>query len=266
MDHRHWSLVKDATNHSIESRQVLRALADNCGLSVAPLDVQSAIAVIERLAALGQIAPPKGGVNWGHFKRRLPICPAFGFSRGTPIDRYYLGRFIEAVRPEVQGDVVEVGGTSSNLQMYDFNNARTYRGFDLFARAGVELVGDAHDAAAVPECSLDTIIAFNVLEHCAEPWEVVNSFHRWLRPGGKALCMVPSIQRVHRFPKDYWRPLPSGLEQLFETWSDRKLYIYGNFASTLGAISGLCAEELDKTEIDFAHPDYPVASCMIATK
>ena len=40
----------------------------------------------------------------------MPISRDFGFDRGTPIDRYYIDRFLERHAAEIVGRVLEIGG------------------------------------------------------------------------------------------------------------------------------------------------------------
>lgn len=254
----------DLSDESRRTRQVLRAVAAWFGEGAGQRNsFDSALALLDQH---GFIAPPAGELNWGDLRRLVPVCARFGFSRGTPIDRYYLDKFIDKARPLVHGEVVEIGGRNSNRETYAFEHAKRYRGFDIFASPDNSLVGDAHDPKALPEAELDTLIAFNVLEHCPKPWLVIENMHRWLVPGGIALVMVPSAQRLHRMPEDYWRPLPAALAHLFSTWSECELHVYGNPVTTIAAFLGIAVEELNAAELDVFHPDYPVASCIIAKK
>ncbi len=107
---------------------------------------------------------------------------------------------------------------------------------------------------------------FNVLEHCDNPWVVIRNIYSWLRVGGQCFCMVPSTQRLHDAPGDYWRPLPDGMQKLFQDFSHQKLYIYGNPLTVVASFMGISAEELSLEELDDFHPDYPVATCIVAMK
>jgi hypothetical protein len=60
--------------------------------------------------------PPVGMVRFGSLRRLRPIDEDFGFSRGKPIDRYYIDRFVAAhggkpgyVLGDIHGRVLEVG-------------------------------------------------------------------------------------------------------------------------------------------------------------
>jgi SAM-dependent methyltransferase len=222
--------------------------------------------LVEYLATLGLLSPTASTLHWGDLRRRVPLCSVFGFTRGTPIDRYYLGQFISEIRPQVTGTVLEVGGVLLNRELYQFSNATKYLTLDVAAGSGVTLVGDVHEPAALKPESLDAVVLFNVLEHCHNPRVVVQNIYSWLRVRGQCFCMVPSAQRLHNAPRDYWRLLPDGIKQLFQNFSEQKLYIYGNPLTVVASFMGISAEELSLDELNDFHPDYPVATCIVARK
>jgi|SRR5215213_3754263 len=219
----------------------------------------------ERLTAESLLTVPIGGIDFGDFKRKLPFCPQFGNFRGSPIDRYYLERFIEEIHSEVKGVTLEIGGNQENWERYKFSNASCYVTMDLEGD-DLDIVGDAHDREAVDEASVDAVVLFNVLEHCERPWLVVDNIYQWLKPHGQVFCMVPNAQRVHRVPRDYWRIFPDALNSLFSRFPVRKLYVYGNPLTTLASYYGIAAEELSREELDYKHENYPVANCIHAQK
>ncbi|GAA2591706.1 methyltransferase domain-containing protein [Streptomyces axinellae] len=257
--------VADLTAQSRSTGQMLRALGIRRNLDHGP-EAPNFRELFTELQERGLLVPHVGGIDWGQLRRLTPICPAFGTSRGTPIDRYYLNRFITEIRDVVQGDVVEIGGEDGNKDVYGFTRASGYRGLDIKEGPGVSLAGDAADPDIIPANSLDSIIAFNVLEHTARPWQVVDNMWQWLRRGGTAYCMVPSAQRLHGAPEDYWRPLPAALREMFGAWSEQTVHQYGNPLSAIASLMGIAAEELDAVELSTHHPDYPVASCIVARK
>ncbi|WP_341529138.1 methyltransferase domain-containing protein [Nostoc sp. UHCC 0302] len=221
---------------------------------------------VEYLATLGLLSPAVSTLDWGDLKRQFPLCHKFGFTRGTPIDRYYLDQFVNEIRHQVVGSVLEIGGTLLNKEIYQFFHATEYQTLDVVSRPGVTLVGDIHNSTIIIPESLDTILLFNVLEHCHNPWVVVQNIYNWLRVGGKCFCMVPSAQRLHNAPKDYWRPLPDGMKELFQDFSEHNLHIYGNPLTVLASFMGVAVQELSTQDLDDFHPDYPVATCIAALK
>lgn len=61
----------------------------------------------------------------------------------------------------------------------------------------------------------DVVIAEQVLEHVARPWDAVSNLRRMCRDGGVVVVTTPFMLRRHEEPKDYWRFTEDGLEVLF---------------------------------------------------
>lgn len=222
--------------------------------------------LVERLTAERLLTVPIGAIDFGDFKREEPFCPRFGNLRGTAIDRYYLNKFIAEIRSEVKGVTLEIGGSKINRELYNFTNTSSYLTMDVDGGADLDIVGDAHDPNAVDEASLDSIVLFNVLEHCERPWVVVDNIYQWLKPGGQVFCLVPNAQRLHRTPRDYWRIFPDALDSLFARFPQRKLYVYGNLLTTMATYYGIASDELSREELDYYNENYPVANCIHAQK
>jgi SAM-dependent methyltransferase len=222
--------------------------------------------LVYKLESLGFLSPVKGTINWGDLKREYPICQAFGLTRGTPIDRYYLGKFINEIKGQIGGNILEIGGTPKDKDFYQINSGTSYRILNLEAGPGVDIVGDVHDPSIIEPESFDSIIIFNVLEHCYAPWIAVENIYKWLKVGGECFAMVPNAIRVHATPMDYWRPLPDAFAWMFRNFSQRKLYVYGNPMTVIASYHGIAVEEMSIEELDAFHPDYPVANCIVAQK
>jgi SAM-dependent methyltransferase len=261
--------ILDLTKQSRAVPLVAGALQVYC-YSEAPdypsLTLAAFAAMVEQLYQGGFLTTPPGAIDFGSFNRHVPFCPDFGYLRGTPIDRYYLDQFVAEIRPYVVGHTLEIGGKQQNQQLYGFTGVDSYRAVDLTENPGVDLVGDIHDPDLVEQGSLDSVVIFNVLEHCERPWVVVKNIYRWLRPGGTVFCMVPSAQRMHQAPKDYWRFFPDALESLFADFPSQRLYVYGNLRTSVAALMGIAAEELTREDLDLRNGEYPVATCMVARK
>jgi UDP-N-acetylmuramyl pentapeptide phosphotransferase/UDP-N-acetylglucosamine-1-phosphate transferase/SAM-dependent methyltransferase len=81
--------------------------------------------------------------------------------------------------------------------------------------------GAAHvwgDVGALPfgEGAFDTVLSNQVLEHVAEPQQVLREVARVLRPDGHLILTAPHIWEVHEVPHDYYRFTPYGLRYLAE--------------------------------------------------
>jgi SAM-dependent methyltransferase len=221
---------------------------------------------IEALGSAGLVSPVPRSIDFGHFKRYAPFCPEYGYSRGTAIDRHYLQQFVAAIRDQVIGATVEIGGRKGNQGTYGFDRCSEYRVMDVNRGAGVDIVADAHDRAALPRESLDSVVLFNVLEHCERPRRVVENIHGWLRTAGRVFCVVPNAQRVHRCPRDFWRILPDAFPTLFEGFRIVKLVVYGNMLASIASLAGVAAEEMSARDLAEVNLEYPVATGVIAEK
>jgi SAM-dependent methyltransferase len=78
----------------------------------------------------------------------------------------------------------------------------------------VEIVGSALDLP-VDDCSYDSILCTDVLEHLEEPSDAIAQAFRALRPGGIAIYTVPLYWHLHEEPHDFFRYTCFGLEYLF---------------------------------------------------
>jgi SAM-dependent methyltransferase len=214
----------------------------------------------------GLLTVRSGQMRREHFARSGPLCPMFGYSRGTPIDRYYLNDFVVSIKDTVVGRTLEIGGRSGNRALYGFHRTTDYLTMDADPNAEVDIIADAHDRLACPARSFDSIVIINVLEHCARPWEVVENMHTWLTPSGKVFCLVPTAQRVHSIPKDYWRMLPDALESLFHRYQILQLRGYGNLQTSSASLLGIAAEELEPKALSYRDSRYPVVTCIVAQK
>lgn len=222
--------------------------------------------IVDKMQGLGLLSPEVNSLDWGELKKTMPICNTFGLTRGTPIDRYYLSKFIGEIRSEITGEIIEIGGIPKDQDFYQIKSQNSYKILNLEPGLGIDIVGDVHDSTVVESESVDSIIIFNVLEHCYAPWIAVQNIYKWLKVGGKCFAMVPNAVRVHATPADYWRPLPDGIKYLFRDFSQQKLYVYGNPITVIASYHGIATEELNQEELNTFHPDYPVATCIVAQK
>lgn len=126
--------------------------------------------------------------------------------------------------------------------------------------------GDVHDSTCWKAESFETILAFNVLEHCERPWDAITNIHKWLVPGGRFFGLVPATQRIHRDPFDHWRILPDAFSQMCNAFAHVNVATYGNLKACIAALSGIAAEEIPRDELDFVDPMYPVVVCVESLK
>ena len=78
---------------------------------------------------------------------------------------------------------------------------------------------DAQDLKALDDGTFDLVYSHQVLEHIPKPWRAASEFVRVLRPGGIGVHTTCAHNPRHGLPafNDYYRFLPDGLEQLYES-------------------------------------------------
>jgi len=78
----------------------------------------------------------------------------------------------------------------------------------------VDLIGTAYHVP-VTNTSFDCVLCSAVLEHLEEPEKALRECFRVLKPGGKAIYLVPFIWHLHEQPRDFYRFTKYGLHYLF---------------------------------------------------
>ena len=216
--------------------------------------------------------PGVGGIRLGDFDRLTPISNDFGFDRGTPIDRYYIERFLERHASEIVGRVLEVG---DDAYMRRFGRARVTRSDVLHVHAGnprATFVGDLTDAATLPENAFDCIILTQTLHLIYDVRLAIARLHRALAQGGVVLVTVPGISQIDRGEWGanwYWSFTRAALERLFADVFGRDEVVvehYGNVFAATAFLHGLALEEVDRRKLDPFDMSYPVIVAVRARK
>lgn len=69
----------------------------------------------------------------------------------------------------------------------------------------VDFECDLNQPLPFDDCSFDTLILSDVLEHLCEPDALWQEMSRVLRPNGRVLCSIPFFYWIHEYPHDYFR-------------------------------------------------------------
>jgi len=74
------------------------------------------------------------------------------------------------------------------------------------------------DALCIPlkDSSVDTIAAFEVLEHLKNPFKAFSEFARVIKRNGYLFLSTPQMYNLHEEPYDFFRYTPYGLRELAE--------------------------------------------------
>lgn len=116
-----------------------------------------------------------------------------------------------ALSEHCQGDVLDVGG-------WEFFHTAYKKGIKFSSWTVIErywkrlpatfsgevqvILGDGCSIGLAAD-SYDTLLNIHVLEHVFEPIKMVNECARVLKPGGKAIFLIPQTATLHMAPENY---------------------------------------------------------------
>jgi SAM-dependent methyltransferase len=207
----------------------------------------------------------------GTLRRTTPHSDRWGFDRGTPVDRYYIDRFLEAHGADVRGRVLEVKD-SGYTRRYGSAVVRADV-LDVDAsNAAATVVADLTAADHVPTGSYDCFILTQTLHFIYDMPAAVRHAHRILAPGGVLLATLPCVSRV--LPSDagyddYWRLTAPSASRLFgDVFGPEgvEVHSHGNVLACVAFLSGLAWEELPRRKLDVRDAHFPLLVTVRAVK
>jgi SAM-dependent methyltransferase len=209
--------------------------------------------------------PPVGSLRLGSLRRVTPLSRNYGFDRGTPVDRYYIDRFLTRHARDVRGRVLEVGDDEYTRR---YGGDRVEAVDVLHVEEGnpqATIVADLTDAPAIPSERFDCVICTQTLLLIYDIPAAIGTLHRILRPGGVVLATVPGVSRICREEADtwgdFWRFTSMSARRLFEEAFGEgavEVEAYGNVLAAVGMLHGMAAEELGAAKLDARDRDYEV--------
>jgi SAM-dependent methyltransferase len=215
--------------------------------------------------------PNVGSVDFGHFQRVRPISRRFGYDRGTPIDRFYIERFLESHANEIRGCVLEVGEATYSRR---FGRGVTHQ--DVLhvdeREAEATIIGDLSRQGALPAEAFDCIILTQTLHLIHDMRAAVAQLQRALKPGGVALVTVPGVSSVDAGEWGaswYWALTDYSAKRLFsESFDNQRVAVnaFGNVYAATCFLQGLAVEEVDRQLLMPRDKCYPVTVTVRAKK
>ena len=206
------------------------------------------------------------------FLPNQPISRQFGYDRGTPIDRYYIDRFLKQYEQKIKGDVLEVGETGYTKQ-FGQNVRQAYALVLNKGNQNNELAADLNLPDSFPENKFDCFICPQTFQYVHDVEVAVKSCLRLLKPGGVFLGSMPAISQRSTLPKDtwsdQWRFSRESLERIFgKIFGDSNIQVTacGNVRVAAAFLYGLALEEISKKILDSHDPDYECLITVYAKK
>lgn len=209
--------------------------------------------------------------SFGLRARTLPVSEHWGYDRGTPIDRWYIERFLGDHRGDIRGRVLEVKDDSYTVRFGTGVLQSVVLDVDP-ANSRADVLADLADARGMADESYDCIILTQTLQLIYRAADAIEHSHRMLVPGGVLLVTVPALSRVvlgHPLLVDHWRFTQASCRALFGgPFRNGSVAVetYGNAVAGAGFLLGYAAEELSSRELDVVDERFPVVVAVRAVR
>ena len=206
----------------------------------------------------------------GTVRRTSPLSYSWGYDRGTPVDRYYIERFLVQHRTDIHGRVLEVKDSH-----YTRRFGRNVERCDILdvdpANPSATIIADLAAADTVPSDTFDCFVLTQTLQFIYDTRAALGHIHRILRPGGVLLSTVPVVSRIDRSLKsiDYWRFTAASCRQLFAEQfgaEQTTVHTYGNVLAGVAFLTGMAYEELSRREREANDEYFPIIVAVRAVK
>ena len=206
----------------------------------------------------------------GTLRRTSPLSDGYGFDRGTPVDRYYIDRFVEENRGAIHGRVLEIKNSRYTHEFGSDVVQRDVLDIDPTNR-NATIVADLAAAEGIPADAFDCFILTQTLQLILDTRSAIFHAHRILRPGGVLLCSVPCIARITPgcIDSDHWRFTRASCSRLFGDVFPRDrvtVQTHGNVLTAIAFLTGMAAEELRQRELDHDDENFPLLVTVRAEK
>jgi hypothetical protein len=206
--------------------------------------------------------------RWGNLRRTKPFSANFGFERGTPVDRYYLHKFLEKNRSYITGNVLEIQLPGyTHRYGHKINQAHSV---DINPQVRPTFVCDlARSERIIPDASYDCFLLPNTLQHLCDLEGCLRHALRVVKPGGVILASSSTFVPLIPDGPDYWRLSAEGWTEILQrAWvgCEFRVESHGNCLAAVAAMLGLTVEELTPAELDVFDPRYPVLVTLFCRK
>lgn len=200
-------------------------------------------------------------------KSTQPISRKFGFDRGTPIDRYYIEKFLNENKAAIKGHCLEI---VNNNYTNKFGEKRITKSEILDNNPKNKLAtihADLRNMKQVKSNNFDCLVITHTFGMIDDYDAAIKECYRILKPGGVLLVTVSAFSPMHEIAYNFWRFTVASAKLVFgKHFKKIEVKSYGNVLSGQCFWVGLAQEELTKKELDYNDPNYPCIIAIHATK
>lgn len=212
-------------------------------------------------------------LTFNDFSNPKPVSSIFGLDRGTPIDRYFIEKFLQRQAHLIKGRVLEVGDSSYSERF----GGEKVESFEILhatpQNSAATIVGDLTDISTLPGNLVDCFLCIQTFNFIFEVAKAIYGAHYLLKPGGVLLATVAGISQISRYDMerwgDYWRFTSASVRKLVGPVfkDDLEIECFGNVLAATAFLQGVAVEDLpDPTLLDEKDDDYQLIITIKARK
>jgi|Deesub1362A_J573_1020465.scaffolds.fasta_scaffold02187_6 SAM-dependent methyltransferase len=164
---------------------------------------------------------------------------------GKSIGRAFFNASLMSM-PKVKGRILDLGSGRYRPSYYRFLKMEPNAKFitvNISREYNPDIIADLEESFPFKDASIDSIFAFNILEHLFNFKNFIMECNRVLRVNGKIIIFVPFLQKIHSDPHDYFRYTHSALYRLLIMHGFREVRVVpiglGPFTAAISLIDGL---------------------------
>lgn len=197
-----------------------------------------------------------------------PLSTRFGFDRGTPIDRYYIERFMLENQQYIKGVCLEVADNNYTVK---FGGNKVLKS-DIISNDKknklATIISDLQNVKSViPDDTYDCVIMTQTLGMIPDFYSAISETHRILKKGGVLLLTTAALSPFFKNNYSYWRFTPAGLQLIIKKYFGQyDVKSYGNVLVGQCFWVGMAQEELSKSELEYYDSRYPLIVAVKAVK
>ncbi|MFH1742243.1 MAG: polysaccharide deacetylase family protein, partial [bacterium] len=197
-----------------------------------------------------------------------------GVERGTPVDRYYIHKFLDRNRLDIHGRVLEIKDAGYTSRFGD-DRVEVRDVLDINpANKSATIIADLSRADSIPSDTFDCFILTQTIHIIYDVKGALAHAYRILKPGGVLLCTLPSTCRINcedggLDAGDYWRFTEASVRRLFaEIFPPEafEVFVHGNVMACVAFLEGLAADEIASDRLDQTDPWHPLLFCVRGVK
>ncbi len=194
-----------------------------------------------------------------------PISRRCGYERGTPIDRYYIEKFLDSNQKYIQNKVMEVADNQYTCRYSKNIKEALIMHVEGWDKDVVQINLETGNGVAKYANSIDCFICTQTIQMIYDIKTAMKNIYKMLKQDGTALITIAGIAGISLYDYynwgEYWRVTPKALRMIMEETFDRnkiEIFGYGNIKTTIAFLYGLCVEDLGENDFTYDDEQFPM--------